>query len=115
MAKFMLVVHGTPLNWNKLSADETQNIMEKYFAFVANLRKEGRYVSGSGLKGKGMDVIPQKDGSVIVDGPFTESKEVLTGYFVIEANDMKHATETAKLCPALTHDESVFVFELDEH
>jgi len=37
----------------------------------------------------------------VTDGPFAETKEVLGGYYIIEARDLDHALEIAKLCPAL--------------
>jgi hypothetical protein len=39
-------------------------------------------------------------GDVITDGPFVESKEVLGGFFVLEARDLDHALAIAKLNPA---------------
>jgi hypothetical protein len=39
-------------------------------------------------------------GSVVTDGPFIEAKEVLAGFFVLEAQDLDHAVEIAKLNPA---------------
>jgi hypothetical protein len=36
----------------------------------------------------------------VTDGPFTETKEALGGYYLIEARDLDHALEIAKLCPA---------------
>ena len=36
----------------------------------------------------------------MTDGPFTETKEALGGYYLIEARDLDHALEIAKLCPA---------------
>jgi len=39
-------------------------------------------------------------GEVITDGPFIESKEVLAGIFILEARDLDHAMEIAKLCPS---------------
>ncbi len=38
-------------------------------------------------------------GELITDGPFMESKEVLSGVFVIEARDLDHALELAKMTP----------------
>jgi hypothetical protein len=38
-------------------------------------------------------------GDVITDGPFMESKELLSGVFVIEARDLDHAIELAKMTP----------------
>ena len=37
---------------------------------------------------------------VVTDGPFAETKEALGGYYLIEARDLDHALEIAKLCPA---------------
>ncbi|HKU09206.1 MAG TPA: YciI family protein [Bradyrhizobium sp.] len=37
---------------------------------------------------------------VVTDGPFTESKEVLGGYWMIEVNSRAEAIEWAKKCPA---------------
>src|SRR5258707_7632029 len=39
-------------------------------------------------------------GDVVTDGPFAETKEALGGYYLIEARDLDHALEIAKLCPA---------------
>ncbi len=39
-------------------------------------------------------------GDVVTDGPFTETKEALGGYYLIEARDLDHALGIAKLCPA---------------
>jgi len=38
--------------------------------------------------------------SGVTDGPFMETKEALGGYYLIEARDLDHALEIAKLCPA---------------
>lgn len=45
----------------------------------------------------------------IVDSPFVETKEVLTGLFVVEAADLDAATAIARGCPALGHGEIVEV------
>src|ERR1041384_3250663 len=37
---------------------------------------------------------------VVTDGPFTESKEVLGGYWMIEVSSREAAIEWAKKCPA---------------
>jgi hypothetical protein len=43
-----------------------------------------------------------KQGKVsVTDGPFTEAKECVSGYFVIEAKDRREAVAIAKKCPHL--------------
>ena len=39
-------------------------------------------------------------GDVVTDGPFAETKEGLGGFYLIEARDLDHALDIAKLCPA---------------
>ena len=38
-------------------------------------------------------------GGVMTDGPFVETKEALAGIFVIEARDLDHALELARMTP----------------
>ena len=45
-------------------------------------------------------VDPSSGSPVFTDGPFTETKEALGGYYLIEAADLDQALEIAKLCPA---------------
>ena len=44
---------------------------------------------------------PAKDGApaVFTDGPFTEAKEVISGYYIITARDGEEAKRLAALCP----------------
>ena len=39
----------------------------------------------------------------VLDGPFAETKEVLAGYFLIEARDLDAAVDWAARCPASGH------------
>jgi hypothetical protein len=39
-------------------------------------------------------------GGLVTDGPFIEAKEVLAGFFILEARDLDHALAIAKLDPA---------------
>jgi hypothetical protein len=40
------------------------------------------------------------DGFTVTDGPFAESKEVIGGYYLVEANDLDEAIDLAKRVPA---------------
>src|SRR6202050_1541699 len=41
---------------------------------------------------------------VVTDGPFTESKEVIGGYWMIEVKSREEAIEWAKRCPASSNE-----------
>jgi hypothetical protein len=60
--------------------------------------KGGKMLGGNALQPTGTATTIRDD--VVTDGPFTETKEALGGYYLIEARDLDHALEIAKLCPA---------------
>ena len=80
MPRFLVLMHESDDAWEKLSAEEKQRLMEKYFAWADELRS-GDHMRGGDPLAKGGRVLRTVDGEV-VDGPFTETKEVLTGYFM---------------------------------
>ena len=41
-----------------------------------------------------------KGGGTVTDGPFFQTKETFNGFYVVEARDLDHAVQIAKLCPA---------------
>jgi len=111
MSQYMVLLKGSMKGWEKLGPEESQRIIQKYESWVQKLKSENKFKSGSPLK-NGNWVIKNREGVTYADGPFTETKETLTGYFVIEADNNDDAVEIAKGCPALTHGEYVEVFQL---
>jgi hypothetical protein len=108
----MIFLHESDNRWETLSSEEKQRIMEKYFAWVRKLREANQMRGGDPLAPGGR-VLKAANGSV-VDGPFTESKEVVTGYFMIEASSLDEAAHIARECPALGHGETVIVRQIAE-
>ena len=105
MAQFVVLMRENDHAWKRMPPEEQQQLLKRYYAWVDELRTSGAFVDGSPLEDSGR-LLRVVDGE-IVDGPFTETKEVLTGYFVIEADDWDAAVALAKGCPALLHGESV--------
>ncbi|NOS56781.1 MAG: hypothetical protein HOP37_11065 [Cyclobacteriaceae bacterium] len=102
MEKFMLIFHGgSDVAPEMKSPEAMQNHMQKWFAWIEKLQKEGRYESGEALLPHGKFVSgPNK---LVTDGPFAESKELVGGYFIVLAKDIEDAVK-------LTHDYPDFVF-----
>jgi hypothetical protein len=46
---------------------------------------------------------PQGEGVVVTDGPYVESKEILGGFVILEAESMEQAIEIASDWPSLGH------------
>ena len=79
----------------------TQEMFEKMEAFNEQLVNAGIMLGGEGLKpsSAGAKVSFSTAGTSVVDGPFTESKEVIAGYWIWEVSSLAEAVEWAKRCP----------------
>jgi hypothetical protein len=91
MEKFMFIFHGGMPS--DASPEQMQANMGKWFAWIEKLSKDGRYVSGEPLL-PGGKLIQGKNKSV-TDGPYTEGKELVGGFFIVNAADINDAV---KLC-----------------
>lgn len=94
MEKFMLIFHGG-IKQDASPADLQAN-MGKWMAWVEKLNTEGRYVSGEPLLPGGKLV---SGPASVTDGPFTEGKEVVGGYFIINAANMEEAVQECSHYP----------------
>jgi hypothetical protein len=102
MAKFMLILHKTPGIWRQLSPEEMQRKVEKYQAWIDKIHSSGRHVSSEKLGEEGGKLLSLQKGRLsIVDGPYSEAKEVVGGYFVFRAANYEEAIELTRDCPFL--------------
>jgi hypothetical protein len=109
MAKFLFVYRGTSGAESKMPPDQMQQVMQKWFAWIGEAMQKGWMVDpGDGLTEEGKVV----QAKVVSDGPFVESKEIVGGYSVVEAETIEAASEYAKGCPALLYGGSVEVRRL---
>ena len=111
MATFLLLLKGG--DFSGYSPEEHQKILKDYLDWSQKLRAQGKYKGGDALKGAGR-VLSAKDGRVL-DGPFTETKEIVGGYFLIEEPSLEGATATAKDCPHLKYKGSIELREINPH
>jgi hypothetical protein len=74
-------------------------VMEAHIRFAGQVEERGaKLLGGNALQPTATATSVR--GDVVTDGPFAETKEVLGGYYLIEARDLDHALEIAKLTPA---------------
>ena len=96
--RFLFLIHGDSEAEAALSADERMAIVREHVAFGSLLRERGAYVLGEALSGEAATVRPG-DGALVVDGPFTETKESVGGFYVVECGNRDEALELAKRVP----------------
>ena len=98
MEKFMLIFHGG-ISMDASPADLQAN-MGKWMAWVDKLSKEGKYVAGEPLLPGGKLV---SGPSSVTDGPYTEGKEVVGGYIIVNANSIEEAIAECKDYPDFSY------------
>jgi hypothetical protein len=98
--KFMLILKSTKdSEAGKMPSEETINAMVKYNQEQA---AAGVLVDAAGLypSSTGARVNIAADGKkTVVDGPFTESKELVAGYWLVKVKSVEEAIEWAKRTP----------------
>ena len=78
-----------------------KQILEDMGKFNQELIKAGVMLDGAGLKATshGKRVRFSDTKRSVIDGPFTESKELIAGYWLWQVKDMAEAVEWLKRCP----------------
>ena len=99
MPKFMMLV--------KASADSEAGVLPTTEQFTEmgkyneELVKAGVMLAGEGLQSSanGARIYFKGDKKTVVDGPFTETKELIAGFWIIQAKSLEEAVEWAKRAP----------------
>ena len=114
MPQYMLLLYNDPNGFARLSPEERQQGMQKYMAFGQKLRQNKNYISSHKLADDAGRVMRNQNGKTVsTDGPYSETKEWLGGYYLIEAPNYDAAVQISRDCPALEHGGTIEVREVD--
>ncbi len=82
--------------------EEALQVYEQMMKFGEGLSKRGVLVAAESLRDDAHAVrISIRDGDTrLIDGPFTESKEMIGGFFLLDVPTRQEAIEIARQCPA---------------
>jgi hypothetical protein len=106
-SEYLLLFRGT--HWDAgLSPEEIQKVMGRWTEWFERIAQKGKMQGANPLRDEGK-IVSGKNGRLVADGPFAESKEAIGGYFLVQADDLNEALEMAKACPALEYGVTVEV------
>ncbi len=116
MGNYLVLLYGGPGSEPGMAPQEMQGIIEKYSAWAAKLRESGRFTGGNKLKDHEGRVLRAEGGKTrVLDGPFSETKEVIGGYLAITADSYDDAVALARDCPHLAYGGTIEIREIDEY
>jgi hypothetical protein len=99
--RFLLLLAGAEDTWDRASEAERAELLREVDEFQG--RHAGRMVGGGALAPacQGRSVRREAGATVVTDGPYLETKEVVGGFIVIEADDLDAAVAVAEQWPSL--------------
>jgi hypothetical protein len=92
MAQYAILIYEAESGYANGGQEVYQQVMEAHTRFAQQL------LGGEALEPTATATTIR--GDLVTDGPFVETKEALGGFYLVEARDLDHAIEIARLCPA---------------
>jgi hypothetical protein len=99
MTQYAILIYGDEKAFANQSPEAWSAMMDAHQAFAKAVGDLGGNILGGEALGMTDTATSIRDG-VVTDGPFVETKETFGGFYLVEARDLDHALEIAKLCPA---------------
>jgi hypothetical protein len=100
--KYLCLIYENEKAFETISPAEGEAIMNEYFTFTEDIRKNGKYIAGEALQPTATaSTVRVRNGKVsTTDGPFAETKEQLGGFYLVEAKDLNEAIQIASRIPS---------------
>jgi hypothetical protein len=103
--QYILMLYVNDAGWPTLTKVEQEQGMAPYIAYTEFLTKAGVLAGFKRLRpsSTATTVRVANGKSQLLDGPYVDSKEQLSGYFIIDVADFEAAISWAARCPAASH------------
>lgn len=100
--KYLLLIYDDPKVWANFSEQEVGKYMGEYRELSQSIKDSGHMLGGARLQPETTaTTVRIRDGKRLVhDGPYAETREVLGGYYLVEAKDLDEAIGIAARIPS---------------
>jgi hypothetical protein len=101
MAKYMLIMRATDEAFAQFAEMDFNEILDTIGKFNDELVRAGVLVAAEGLDDAANGVVVDFTGEtpVVTDGPYGETKELFSGYYILDVASIEEAVEWAKRAP----------------
>jgi hypothetical protein len=100
--KYLCLIYADPRESGRMLDAEWKALEREYLEYDDALRKSGHFVAAEALQpAEASTTIRVRNGKLsVTDGPFLETKEMLGGFFLIDARDLNEAILVASKIPS---------------
>ncbi|TDI14283.1 MAG: transcription initiation protein [Acidobacteria bacterium] len=115
MPEYMALLYESSDDPGQISPDEIQQIIGKYKAWRDRMEAAGHLSGGQKLKDGEGRVLRAENGQLrVLDGPYSETKEVIGGYCALHASGYDEAVRLLEDNPHLEFGGTIELREVDE-
>jgi hypothetical protein len=100
--KYLILIHLDEKKMSAMSETDVSALNTRHLEFNNRLRKSGNWIEAEALQpaNTSRNVRIRRGKPSVTDGPFAESKELVAGFYLIEARDIDEATRIASEIPS---------------
>jgi hypothetical protein len=100
--QYLLMIYGDEAAVHGITPEEGKAMGEAYSKFTQDIVRSGHLKGGDRLKPSNTATTIRRGGdgkSLTTDGPFAETREQFSGYYIVEAKDLDEAMAIANRIP----------------
>jgi hypothetical protein len=98
--KYLLMIYGNHATWDSWTDEDYAEVIRTHQALLKDLTESGELIGSEGLTTvDARTVRVHGDVPAVTDGLFTEAKEYLAGYYLVDCVSIERATEIAARLP----------------
>ena len=100
--KYLILIHLNETEFAKMPKADDSALNAAHLDLNEDLKKAGHFIVAEALEpANTTKTVRVRQGKLsVVDGPFTEAKEMVAGFYFIEARDIEEATQIAARIPS---------------
>jgi hypothetical protein len=103
--RYMLLIYASEADYSRMTSEERAAIMQGHGIFAQEAMQRGILMGGAPLNptNTARTVRVRKGKTLVIDGPFAETKEQLAGTYILDCKNLDEAIELATKIPDALH------------
>ncbi len=97
---YMLLIVEEPGQRKARGREQGEQVYRRMLDYTDSLQRKGVLVASNSLRSEATRLKMREGKFTVIDGPFTETKELIGGFFLLSCETYEEALACARECPA---------------